>query len=287
MEPWEGATPDLTDPAVVALYDELPLWSAPFGLALLDAVELRPGMTVLDVGCGTGFTVLELAERLGPGAQLHAVDPWAPAMERLRRKVAAWGLGQSVTLHVTTVEALALPPASVDLIVSNNGLNNVADLSAALEVCARLARPGAQLVFTANLPGTMAGFYDALVRALGEVGVEDGQRRVAEHIRVRRRPAEELVELTRAAGFEVEDQGNHAFRWPFTSAEALFGHHFIRLGFLDAWRAVVPEEARQAAFRALVELLDPEALRLEVPFTCIRARRRSEGFAETRHSPIR
>ncbi len=274
MEPWEGPTPDLTDPAVVALYDELPLWSAPFGLALLNAVELRPGMTVLDVGCGTGFPLLELAERLGPGARLHGVDPWAPAMERLRSKVSAWGLEQSVTLHVTTVEALRLPPASVDLIVSNNGLNNVADLPAALDVCARLARPGAQLVFTANLPGTMAGFYEALGRALDETGVEDGQRRIAEHIRVRRRPAAELVELTRAAGFELEDEGIHMFRWPFTSAEALFRHHFIRLGFLEAWRAVVPDEARQAVFRALVGLLDPEALRLQVPFTCIRARRR-------------
>ena len=274
MEPWEGATPDLTDPATVALYDELPLWSAPFGLALLDAVELRPEMTVLDVGCGTGFPLLELAERLGKGANLHGVDPWAAAMDRLRTKVAARGLERTVTLHVTTVEALALPPASVDLIVSNNGLNNVADLPAALEVCARLARPGAQLVFTANLPGTMAGFYDALVRALDEVGVEDGQRRVAEHIRVRRRPAEELVELTRAAGFEVEEEGTHTFRWPFTSAEALFRHHFIRLGFLEAWRALVPEEARPDVFRALVEMLDPAALQLEVPFTCIRARRR-------------
>jgi ubiquinone/menaquinone biosynthesis C-methylase UbiE len=274
VDPWEGATPDLTHPATVALYDEVPIWSAPFGLVLLDAVELRRGLTVLDVGCGTGFPLLELAERLGPGARLHGVDPWAPAMERLRSKVEAWGLEQSVTLHVTTVEALALPPASVDLVVSNNGLNNVADLPAALDVCVRLARPGARLVFTANLPGTMAGFYDALGRALDEVGVPDGQRRVAEHIRVRRRPAEELVALTRAAGFEVEDAGIHSFHWRFTSAEALFRHHFIRLAFLEPWRAVVPEEARPAVFRTLLELLDPDALRLEVPFTCIRARRR-------------
>jgi hypothetical protein len=35
------------------LYDELPLWSAPFGLMLLEQVELPPGMTILDVGAGT------------------------------------------------------------------------------------------------------------------------------------------------------------------------------------------------------------------------------------------
>jgi arsenite methyltransferase len=274
MDPWEGATPDLTDPATVSLYDELPLWSAPFGLALLDAVRLRPGLTVLDVGCGAGFPLLELAERLGPGARLHGVDPWAPAMERLRTKVAAWGLEGRVTLHVMPVESLELPAGSIDLIVSNNGLNNVADLPRALAVCALLARAGAQLVFTANLPGTMAGFYDALGRALDEAGVANGQRRIAAHIRARRLPAEELVDLTRAAGFEVEDAALHTFRWRFTSAEALFRHHFIRLGFLEAWRAVVPEESRAEVFRALAGMLDADALQLEIPFTCISARRR-------------
>jgi arsenite methyltransferase len=274
VEPWEAAPADLTDPATVALYDELPIWSAPFGLPLLAAVELRSGLTVLDVGCGTGFPLLELAERLGPGAHLHGVDPWAPAMERVRAKVRAWGLEGTVTLHVTTVESLQLPPSSIDLIVSNNGLNNVADLPGALAVCARLARPGAQLVFTANLPDTMSGLYAALGRALDEAGVKDGQRRIAEHIRARRRPAEELVGLTRAAGFDVEDASMHAFLWTFATEQALFRHHFIRLAFLEPWRALVPEEARPAVFRALPAFLDRDALQMGIPFTCISARRR-------------
>ena len=271
MEAWDGATPDFTDPAVVELYDEVPLWSAPFGLALLEAVELRPGMSVLDVGCGTGYPLLELAERLGPGARLHGVDPWGQGMDRLRRKIAAWGL-DTVTLHPGPVESLQLPPGSIDLVVSNNGLNNVADLPRALAVCAGVSRPGAQLVFTANLPETMGGFYQALGRALDEAGVSDGRSRLAEHIRARRRPAAELAELTRKGGFEVESVDAHAFHWSFASPEALFRHHFIRLAFLEPWRAVVPEQARPAIFRRVLETLDAEALRLEVPFVCIRAR---------------
>ena len=274
MEAWEGPTPDLADPATVALYDDLPLWSAPFGLALLEAVELRTRLTVLDVGCGTGFPLLELAERLGPGARLHGVDPWVPAMERLQAKVAARKLGGQVTLHVKHVESLELPAACFDLIVSNNGLNNVADLPLALSVCARLARPRTQLVFTANLPGTMAGFYEVLGRALDGAGVADGQKRIEEHIRARRRPVEELVALTGAAGFETYQVSRQAFRWRFASAEALFRHHFIRLGFLEAWRALVPEEVRPEVFRTVTERLDANALQLEIPFACISARRR-------------
>jgi protein-L-isoaspartate O-methyltransferase len=41
--------------------DELPLWSAPFGLRLLDYVNYKPAISVLDIGCGTGFPLTELA----------------------------------------------------------------------------------------------------------------------------------------------------------------------------------------------------------------------------------
>ena len=69
------------------LYDELPLWSAPFGLMLLECVELRNGITILDVGAGTGFLAVELAQRCGRNSRVIAVDPWAASMTRLQRKL--------------------------------------------------------------------------------------------------------------------------------------------------------------------------------------------------------
>jgi len=69
------------------LYDELPLWSAPFGLMILDRVPLKAGHTYLDVGAGTGFLTVELAQRSGPDARVIAVDPWSAAVKRLRRKM--------------------------------------------------------------------------------------------------------------------------------------------------------------------------------------------------------
>ena len=41
------------------MYDELPLWSAAFGLRLLDRIPVRSGLTILDVGAGTGFLTVE------------------------------------------------------------------------------------------------------------------------------------------------------------------------------------------------------------------------------------
>ena len=52
-------------PEFVNTFDELPLWSAPFGLLLLKHVELKPNLKVIDIGSGAGFPLLELASRLG------------------------------------------------------------------------------------------------------------------------------------------------------------------------------------------------------------------------------
>ena len=66
------------------------------------------------MGCGTGFPLLELAERLGPDARLHGVDHWGPAMERLEAKNRGVGAGRTdrpaPSLHV---ESLDLAPASM------------------------------------------------------------------------------------------------------------------------------------------------------------------------------
>ena len=41
---------------------------------LLDALDVRPGQTICDMGCGNGFYTLELARRVGPEGLVYAVD---------------------------------------------------------------------------------------------------------------------------------------------------------------------------------------------------------------------
>jgi ubiquinone/menaquinone biosynthesis C-methylase UbiE len=54
-----------------------------FGLLLLDEVPLA--RTALDVGCGTG-SLIELAERPGPSAEVHGIDPWKAGLARASDK---------------------------------------------------------------------------------------------------------------------------------------------------------------------------------------------------------
>jgi arsenite methyltransferase len=271
---------DLNAPGFPDLYDELPLWSAPFGLLLLDRVPLRPGSTILDVGAGTGFLTVELAQRAGPGARVIAVDPWVAGMERLRRKVDALGL-HNVETVTGDAAALDLPVASVDVIVSNLGVNNFENAPAVLAACARVARPGASLLLATNLVGHMAELYAAYAHTLEELGHRDRLPVLEAHVR-HRATIDGTARLLSEAGFDVAETVTGSFRFRFGNGAALLRHHFIRLGFLPAWRTVARPDAVADTLVALQRNLDAAAERqggldLTIPMACFTALRRPAG----------
>lgn len=278
MEPGAGDLPaiDFEAPGFADLYDELPLWSAPFGLALLDCVPLRRGSTILDVGAGTGFLAIELAERCGAGTRVIAVDPWHDAMERLRRKVLQRGLG-NVELLAQDASALGLPDASVDVVVSNLGIHNFADPAAVLTECFRVARPGAALLLATNLAGHMAEFYDVYRAVLAELGQHDRLAALDEHV-ARRGTAQSVRGLLERAGFEVAAVVPGAFRLRFADGSALLRHHFIRLGFVPDWKAIASPGSIGPTFDRLEQRLNERAqergeLALTIPMAGFEARK--------------
>jgi len=265
-------TLDLADPDFVAVYDDLPLWSAACGQLLLDEVRLAPGLSALDVGCGTGFPLVELAERIGPRGEAHGVDPWSAAVARAREKIARRGVANAF-VHEGSAEAMPFPDAHFDLIVSNLGINNFEQPGAALAECRRVARPGAEIALATNLQGTFAELYAELPAALAEAGVPDAEARVAAHV-AHRMTVARTEDLLRAAGFEPVRGVERSFRMRYADGAALLAHHFIRLGFRPAWEALAPEGSRAAAMEALWRRLDARASRdgeiaLTVPIACV------------------
>ncbi len=57
-----------------------------FGSAALDRLSPAAGESILDVGCGTGATLLQLFERVGPGGKVVGLDPSRPMLERARER---------------------------------------------------------------------------------------------------------------------------------------------------------------------------------------------------------
>jgi arsenite methyltransferase len=276
MQPWDNLAFEYTE-ALISAYDDLPLWSAPFGLLLLDTVRLGGVRAALDVGFGSGFPLTELADRLGPGARVCGIDPSAGAAQRARFKLTQRGLSH-VQTTVGAAERMPYPDASFDLVVSNNGINNVTDPAAVLAECYRVSRPGAQLVITVNLPGTMQEFYDVFRALLVERGDDRALQRLEDHIAAKRKPLKVLLAQISDAAFSIRHVHELSFRLRYASGSAMLRNSFIRAGFFGPWTQIVAPAHIPEVFGELERRLNALAaacgeLSLIVPMVCVDATR--------------
>jgi SAM-dependent methyltransferase len=229
-------------------------------------------MHALDVGCGTGFPLVELADRIGAEGEVHGIDPWAPAVARARDKILRRQV-RNAFVHLGSADALPFGDAGFDLVVSNLGLNNFDQPDRAMRESRRVARPGATLAFSTNLQGTFAELYAELPAALAEAGVEDAAGRVAEHVATRT-TIDRAEALLKGSGWKTVQVVERSFRMRWASGAALVGHSFIRLGFRPAWEELAPQDRRAQAMANLAHRLDrhaatPAGLVLTVPLACI------------------
>ncbi len=268
---------NLNDPALVSILDELPLWSAPFGLKLLDSVIFKPKMNVLDIGCGAGFPLIELANRLGSSCNLYGIDPWRQAIERIRLKIKIQNLSNIAVIN-GKAEHLPFENEFFHLIVSNNGINNVENPEAVLAECYRVSRPNSQFIMTANLPATMQQFYSVFEEALREQAKLKEIIKMRAHILEKRKPDHQTVEMITNAGFYIKKIYEDFFTMRFLDGSAMFNHFFIKLAFLDNWEKILSPEDRQSIFETVEQKLNRisslnGALKLSIPYVCIDCRK--------------
>jgi ubiquinone/menaquinone biosynthesis C-methylase UbiE len=248
---------DHRDPAVASVYDELSLWSSRFGTLLLDHVPLRPGQRVLDLGCGNGFPLYELAHMLGPTSRLWGADIWREALARARSKQRVYEL-PNVAVAAADGARLPFASASFDLLVSNLGVNNFDDAPAVFEECLRVTRPGGTLAISTNLEGHMAELYSVFRHVLEEIGNPTYLERLTANEK-HRGTRDGLAAMLAAAGWTPSRAVGTSFTLRYADGSALLRHSLTRFGFLGGWKEVVDEPDRRRVFEELEEHLNHHA----------------------------
>jgi SAM-dependent methyltransferase len=106
--------------------------------------DVRPGETVLDIGCGGGIDTILAARRVGPTGRVVALDFLPEMLDRTAGAAREAGLDNVQPLD-GEMEAIPLPDASVDLVISNGVVNLSARKARVMAECARVLRPGGRL----------------------------------------------------------------------------------------------------------------------------------------------
>ena len=173
----------------------------------VERARLRPGMSALDVCCGTGDLALELARRVGPQGRVVGCDFSEPMLELARRKADERG----ARADFQWADALDLPygDGEFDAVTVGFGVRNLADLERGVAELARVLRPGGHLVIleitqpTRPPLSTFFGlWFDRLVPLLGSLaGDRDAYSYLPDSVRGFP-PPQELAEIVAGAGLE-------------------------------------------------------------------------------------
>src|SRR3954464_13772926 len=116
------------------------------------AAAQRVGGRILDVGIGTGISLLDYA----PAHRIVGVDYSEPMLRKAHERVAAHQLGHVDALAVMDAQHLGFPDACFDVVVAQYVITTVPDPEAALDEFARVTRPGGEIILVNHL-GAEAG----------------------------------------------------------------------------------------------------------------------------------
>ncbi len=150
-------------------YELIDLQLSPLGLRAIEAFGVGSGDIVLDIGCGAGQTLLQLAERVGPEGQVIGVDVAPLLLEIAKRRTEQ--LSQ-VRLIQADAQSLDLPSESTDAVFSRFGVMTFSDPVAAFANFRRILKSSGVLAFSCwrslqeneldHLPLSAAGFQSAV-----------------------------------------------------------------------------------------------------------------------------
>lgn len=199
-----AATAPATKGAVMrstARYYDLLAWLLSWGHErawrerMVALARLRPGESVLDVGCGTGTLAITAKRRVGDAGRVTGIDASPEMLERAARK--ARRAGAEVALQLAPVESLPFPDGSFDVVLSTLMMHHLprATREQAAREIRRVLKPGGRVLVVDF--GTLA----------------TGKRGLLAHFhRHGGLPADEIVALLEGAELDVIDRGEVGIR---------------------------------------------------------------------------
>lgn len=133
----------------------------------LALTEIKPGMTVLDLGSGAGFDAFLALSRVGPTGRVIGVDMTDDMLALARQNAEKRG-ASNIEFRKGVIEKLPVENGTVDYVISNCVINLSVDKPAVFREIARVLKPGghfavSDIVLLKDLPGELTKSISAYV----------------------------------------------------------------------------------------------------------------------------
>ncbi len=113
--------------------------------AMLDALKLKPGDTVADIGAGVGYTSVRMAKRVGPTGTVYATDIQPQMINMLKDNLKEAGI-KNVKPTLCTTTDTKLPDGKIDLAIMVDVYHECSDPATTLKGIRKALKPGGRLV---------------------------------------------------------------------------------------------------------------------------------------------
>jgi ubiquinone/menaquinone biosynthesis C-methylase UbiE len=142
------------------------------------ALWVRPGMIVLEPGCGMGYFSLPLARMVGPTGRVICVDLQQKMIDGLARRARKAGLLDRLVPLVCGPDDLGISEwrGRVDLAVAIHVIHEVPDQAALLRQMAEALRPGGRLLFREPRGHVSREQFEATILTAADAGLIPGAR---------------------------------------------------------------------------------------------------------------
>ncbi len=141
---------------------------------MVAASGVKPGMTVADVGAGTGFMAMLFAKEVGPAGRVIASDISKAFASAIAQRAKSEGV-QNLTTVIGTQSETGLPPGSADIVFTSDVYHHFEQVAATLASIKRALKPGGRFIVVdfERIPGVTPQNTLDHVRAGKETVIEE------------------------------------------------------------------------------------------------------------------